>query len=630
MNHRCLLALIMMLAAATGAFSEYRTVEIESLKITIDSDWAQQGSPGYLPIRFDIANLGDARQIEIVGRGQRWAPYSGLIDAGIDIRQTLRLNRGDRVHLTLPVPVNGYSENIQFQVHEGNRTLETFNYVAFRSSTGIEDTPVLIIADRSGPLGAVAPSWLRSTSARGSLSFTVAGSVRRPSGSFVAGPPGAPLDFIIDPARTPSSWLSFTSLLAVLIGPKEWEQLSEPQKQALLAWTAGGGDLMFVGGELKQLLQGSQNHGAVKTDAKAAATRYFFGHIYFPTSAEITTNGLDATLSMTRSAVQEPGLALPANRAPSWNHIAERGFRLLIPGVNGIPARAFFWILFFFTILIWPVNYFFLFRRRLQALLVLTVPLVSGLFVVVLAAYAIGGEGFGVHGRATTFTILDQSRRQAATRASVSLYAAGMAPSGGLRFPRDVAVIPIGTDGQGSREPETLNLTDLQQFSSGIVRARVPANFEEIRVTPVRERLSFTRDGGHISVTNGLGVNVAQLRYRDGGTLYVLNERLQPGERRTLQAAFGPGEIIQFWEKLQAGERQTSQATRSGALPALLSTLVQSGVPSPEIFQRAVNSQPDGSYIALLDRSPFWEPGLANLDERGSFHFMLGFVEGEP
>jgi hypothetical protein len=630
MNHRCLFTLALIFACAAGAFAEYRTVEIESLKITIDSDWPQQGSPGYLPVRFDIVNLGDARQIEIVGRGQRWAPYSGPIDAGTDIRQALRLNRGDRVHLTLPIPVSGYSENIQFQVHEGNRTLETFNYVAFRSSARVEDTPVLIVADRSGSLGAVAPSWLRSTPPSRALSFVVAGGAGTPSASSRTGLPGAQLDFIFDPARMPSNWLSFTSLLAVLIGPKEWEQLSAPQKQALLAWTAGGGDLMFVDGELKQLLPENQNRGAVKTDAKANVTAYFFGHIYFPTSAEITSKGLDVTLSMAQSAVKEPGLALPTIRASTWNHIAERGFRLPIPGVNGVPARAFFWILFLFTILIWPANYVFLFRRRQQALLVLTVPFISGLFVVVLAAYAIAGEGFGVRCRTSTFTILDQSRKQAATRASVSLYAAGMAPSDGMRFPRDVAVIPIGTDGQGSREPETLNLTDLQQFSSGIVRARAPANFEEIRVSPVRERLSFTRDAGHISVTNGLGVNVAQLHYRDGRTLYVLNERLQPGERRTLQAALGPGEIVQFWEKLQSGERQTSKATRSDGLPALLSTLVKSGVPSPEIFQRAVTNQPDGSYVALLDRSPFWEPGLPNLDERGSFHFLLGFVEGEP
>ena len=47
--------------------------------------------------------------------------------------------------------------------------------------------------------------------------------------------------------------------------------------------------------------------------------------------------------------------------------------------------------------------------------------------------------------------MLDQATKQAATRAAASLYAAGMTPSGGLRFARDVAVFPIGADGHRRR-----------------------------------------------------------------------------------------------------------------------------------------------------------------------------------
>jgi hypothetical protein len=358
--------------------------------------------------------------------------------------------------------------------------------------------------------------------------------------------------------------------------------------------------LIFVDGDLKTVLLGTRN-----SSTTASGVNYFFGHIDFPTSADITSKGLESTLSLVQSRSNEPLLALPANRAPNWSQIKERGFRLPIPGVNGVPARAYFWILIFFSVLIWPANYLFLFRRRQQAFLVLTVPLLSGLFVAVLAVYAVAGEGFGVRGRAVTFTMLDQIRKQAATRSSISLYAAGMAPSDGLRFPRDVAVLPIGTDGQGSREPETLNLTEAQQFSSGIIRARVPANIEELEFRQARERLGFSHDGGQVSVVNGLGVKVITLYYRERENLYKLTE------------------------PLQAGEKQTLQAVRTNAPPGLLTSLVQAGVPSPEIFQRALNSQTDSSYIAVLDRSPFWESGVANIDERGSFHFLVGLVEAE-
>jgi len=46
-------------------------------------------------------------------------------------------------------------------------------------------------------------------------------------------------------------------------------------------------------------------------------------------------------------------------------------------------------------------------------------------------------------------------------------------------------------------------------------------------------------------------------------------------------------------------------------------------------FARFVEQQPVGSYLAVLDRSPFWESGVSNLLERGSFHLVLGWPEGQ-
>ena len=33
-------------------------IEVESLKMEFDSEWAMRTSPGYLPVRLDITNLG--------------------------------------------------------------------------------------------------------------------------------------------------------------------------------------------------------------------------------------------------------------------------------------------------------------------------------------------------------------------------------------------------------------------------------------------------------------------------------------------------------------------------------------------------------------------------------------------
>src|SRR5207248_5623139 len=113
-------------------------------------------------------------------------------------------------------------------IQEGGRTLQMFNFIGFQANKSSDDSPVLIVMDSAASLG-IAP---------------------RVVPSLPVGPgPGVPmpqLDFKLDPARLPSNWLGFTSLRAVVIGPKEWEQLAEAQKDALLTWTASGGDLIFV------------------------------------------------------------------------------------------------------------------------------------------------------------------------------------------------------------------------------------------------------------------------------------------------------------------------------------------------------------------------------------------------
>jgi hypothetical protein len=223
------------------------------------------------------------------------------------------------------------------------------------------------------------------------------------------------------------------------------------------------------------------------------------------------------------------------------------------------------------------------------------------LFIVLLAGYVLAGEGFGVRGRAVTFTMLDQVRAHAATRGSVSLYAAGMSPSGGLRFPRDVAVFPIGPDGTGSRDRQSLDLTEAQRFSAGLIQPRSPTNFEQIAFRPARERLSFSREGEAVAVVNGLGATVNALLYRDGGNLYTLARPLPQGEKAMLKI------------DARAADK-----------------VVPADLPLSSRFEHLVAHQPTGSYLALLERSPFWEPGVSGLVERGSFHLVIGWPAGQP
>ena len=373
-----------------------------------------------------------------------------------------------------------------------------------------------------------------------------------------------------------------------MIGAREWDALDAAQRQALLTWTASGGSLLLVDASVGTLFPDPQRRPVVR----GTVADHFFGKIHLLSSASIQSAGFADTLTAVDNATPQVWWQLPLE--PISAVAATRGFRLPIPGVNAIPARTYVTILALFAVLIGPVNHIVLRRRRQQALVVLTTPLIAALFIVVLAGYVVVVEGFGVRGRIVSFTQLDQGAGQAATRAAVSLYAAGGAPSGGLRFPRDVAVFPTPLD-TAPLSAETLDWSELQQFSSGLLNARTPTNFETLGYRAARERLVFSREGGQVRVSNGLGSTVTRLRFRDGARFYSLADPLRGGAAAVL--------------------RETTESGREllGSSDAVLSR-----------FDDLVTKLPDQAYLAVLDRSPFVDGGVREIDERSSFHLVLG------
>jgi hypothetical protein len=99
---------------------------------------------------------------------------------------------------------------------------------------------------------------------------------------------------------------------------------------------------------------------------------------------------------------------------------------------------------------------------------------------------------------------------------------------------------------------------------------------------------------------NGLGARLEALVYRDGGQVYSLSKPLGAGDRAVL---------------------------RPGAADAV--RIVQPGNLLSARFEHLLQRQPAGSYFAVLDRSPFWNPGLEDVDERDSYHVVFGWVDGQ-
>ena len=88
---------------------------------------------------------------------------------------------------------------------------------------------------------------------------------------------------------------------------------------------------------------------------------------------------------------------------------------------------------------------------------------------------------------------------------------------------------------------------------------------------------------------------MTRLRFRDGARFYSLADPLRGGASAVL--------------------RETTASGRD-LLGSADSALAE--------FDSVVTNLPDHAYLAVLDRSPFVDGGVRQIDERSSFHLVLG------
>jgi hypothetical protein len=58
--------------------------------------------------------------------------------------------------------------------------------------------------------------------------------------------------------------------------------------------------------------------------------------------------------------------------------------------------------------------------------------------------------------------------------------------------------------------------------------------------------------------------------------------------------------------------------------------VVPTDLPNAGRLMHLIDHQPDGTYLAVLQHSPFVNGGMRGIVERGSFHLVIGWPEGQP
>jgi hypothetical protein len=529
-------------AAARAAGNE-STRRAYDLMLNVDTRWAGGANGGYYPIRIRLANT--ARPRELLFR---------LVDtAGIDsklpsVERRIQVTQSETVEFTLPVPLVGAATAGELRVYERGRLLEQFTQaISFPDMVpGSRDTPSLLVIHPS-------PGAIDCTKYEDALQSLAGGgnSNARFGGPFGIASVRSNDYQVVVPTMLPESWLFYTTLDVVAVSLSTLDKLSLAARTALLQWVDAGGTLVvFETGEpgstskdLARLLELDQRLGASRVWVPAEPA------IHRPIAVLAETAGVVSGGRVIQATQPEPGqpvvdltnkpvwpvtadafshinimagrvFVFPGNPFPGsgidwawWLNSAgwsnrltmtsrlgnssrqkhSEFFQFLVPGVGAVPVIAFVVLITVFAIVIGPVNYFVVWKRKQLYLLVVTIPVLAFATSCALFGYAMIADGFSTQSRLRSFTLLDQGKKTAVSFNRISLYS-GLAPSAGLNFSSETAVFPIWPD-DVTFESGSVDWTSSQHLANGWLRSRTPTQFQTIAHRPERGRVDFTALG---------------------------------------------------------------------------------------------------------------------------------------
>lgn len=218
------------------------------------------------------------------------------------------------------------------------------------------------------------------------------------------------------PLHLPSDWRLFTAFDCVLVDGTA--ALAEAQQDALRRYAAVGGTVLVAGpaalpaGALRALLDGAGD----------APLAHGFGQL-----VPLPAFGAGSGAGSATAARGRVGELPPFGYGPLP---AAKGLLAVqhVPGLGDAPVRAFVLIIVLFAIVAGPLNFVWLRRRRQPLLVLLTVPVLGFGTTLLLLGYGLLQDGFGLRGSTTSWTWIDQPRRDGAALSARTLFA-GFSPS---------------------------------------------------------------------------------------------------------------------------------------------------------------------------------------------------------
>ncbi len=592
------------------------------------------GGEGYVEYRATIANRSTARshQVTLIIPDESYGGYEASIR---ELTRTVEVAAGATVTVSLfqpPLPMGGVGMAVEIDGQRQNDPVP-LNPASWPSSSGVyysSGAVHLLVSQSVNKSGALNQAGVpgnqgeKVENTETGVTFTRARTITASSD--------------LPTQEWSAHWLGYSRYSGVVVTSDELRAAPAAVQDALWRYVESGGVLLVFGQwtapqqwqarqswiaaqpassdeeaeEEKPVVRGEDTEKTVLTTApdykpgKNDLRAYFVGYGAVIVSGDVDASRIDGEQwerivdFWSDSSVQ--GLA---------NHWNINAINRQFPVVEelGTPVRGLFLLMLLFVVVIGPVNYLLLARRKKKLWLWWTVPAISLAASLGVFGYAMLAEGWRGYARTEAMTILDENAHRATTIGLTAFYAP-LTPGDGLRFSYDTEVLPqlpemhryYGSNRGGT--PRAVDWTEDQHLTSGWITARVPAHFAIRKSEPRRERLNVRREAGVISIVNGLGADIRQLWWaeRDGKVFQAENVPAGANASLRLTELRTRGEVASLREAFRSSwEDQIKQYP-----------------------QTPLDVLEAGCYLAVLDSSPFLEEGLRGSVSRKALTVVYG------
>ncbi len=474
MSRRCALALLLLgpLARAEEVFDLDQRVRAV---VEMVPTGCRHGGYGFAWVSLHNRDAASGHEVSLL-------LASTYGDPAFSVKKSVALSAGERIQFYLPLYLGEGSRTLAFEV-DGRSVGGRGAYLDTSPRGGMS---VLNVTEDLADFR----TWYEELR----LVVRPASGSRNPASGLYYGSTGNEMVGPRAPSQLPDQWQLLSGYDLVLIDGRA-KGLDAGRQQVLMRHLAAGGTtlVIFPGalppGALRELAAGTPRvRGGVHAFGRWAA---------FDGSAPLEALTAEEKRQLWESLRTRGGFAAPSEATSGYGSDLMLD-TIRIPGLGEVPVRLFFLALTAFAILVGPVNYIVLKRRRRLMLLLVTVPLAGLLFTGALLGYGVFREGFGITGVRRSLTVLDQRSHEAVTCQTRTLFAGvspgSLAPGAGT-YLWCVDFLPRGwLDETGPHRLE-IDMDDGGRIDGSILPSRTPTTLFTVTQGTVRDRLRFRRGG---------------------------------------------------------------------------------------------------------------------------------------